>query len=494
MKNFIILFLSFIMSTIAYADVAGVISLATKDVTILAADGSARAGITGDAFKQGETILTAKGGKTQLLFKDQMTINLSQDSELKVDEFIFSNPQDSNNKLTTSIKKGAFKFISGKISDNDKNAMKVKTPKTSIAIRGTGVIGDVSPEEENIVLLDGAIEITSNQTQASELLTESGLGVSIDQAGILSQPVIFDPARIDSVFEKVNLTEVKPATENAEAQTLVSTLSKTMLEDEDNALVQEVGKENAVAVAEGLLSAADSVIATSGNSSNVSVGEVFSTFATQNAELVSKILGDEDINLTSLDNVVVSANIFLYMASGYDQPSGTTITNFADGRNGIISKTFNDIRLGGNQGDAQAGSSGNMTATIQIDTGAASNAFRANTIGSATLNGDSYNLNVDTGWIDGTVNDTGDAFDPATDSIDQLNLIGISPDLLDGTSYSSLTGAIPGNTADFTFKITAGPFSGTGTDYTKADAMLQDTTPGASLNTYIDGIQEILAE
>ena len=302
------------MSTIAYADVAGVISLATKDVTILAADGSARAGITGDAFKQGETILTAKGGKTQLLFKDQMTINLSQDSELKVDEFIFSNPQDSNNKLTTSIKKGAFKFISGKISDNDKNAMKVKTPKTSIAIRGTGVIGDVSPEEENIVLLDGAIEITSNQTQASELLTESGLGVSIDQAGILSQPVIFDPARIDSVFEKVNLTEVKPATENAEAQTLVSTLSKTMLEDEDNALVQEVGKENAVAVAEGLLSAADSVIATSGNSSNVSVGEVFSTFATQNAELVSKILGDEDINLTSLDNVVVSANIFLYMA------------------------------------------------------------------------------------------------------------------------------------------------------------------------------------
>ena len=188
-----------------------------------------------------------------------------------------------------------------------------------------------------------------------------------------------------------------------------------MLEDDDNALVQEVGKENAVAVAEGLLSAADSVIETSGNSSNVSVGEVFSLFATQNAELVSKILGDEDLSLTSLDNVVVSANIFLYMASGYDQPTGTTITNFADGRIGIISKTFNDIRLGGIQGSAQAGSSGNMTATIQIDTGAASNAFRAVTSGSASLNGDSYNLDIDTGFIDGAVNDTGLAFDPATD-------------------------------------------------------------------------------
>ena len=124
----------------AFAEVAGVISLATKDVTIIAVDGSKRSAKTGDNFNQGESILTPAGGKTQLLFKDQMTINLSQDSELKVDEFVFSNFEAADNKLTTSIKKGAFKFISGKISDKNKDAMKVKTPKTQIAIRGTGVV------------------------------------------------------------------------------------------------------------------------------------------------------------------------------------------------------------------------------------------------------------------------------------------------------------------------------------------------------------------
>lgn len=37
--------------------------------------------------------------------------------------------------------------------------MKVKTPKTQIAIRGTSVIGDIKEDSENIVLLDGIIEV-----------------------------------------------------------------------------------------------------------------------------------------------------------------------------------------------------------------------------------------------------------------------------------------------------------------------------------------------
>ena len=486
--QFLVLMLAFSLNVLA--DVAGVISLATKDVIIVGEDGSKREAKTGDNFNQGESIITPVGGKTQLLFKDQMTINLSQDSELKVDEFVFSNFEASDNKLTTSIKKGAFKFISGKISDKNNDAMKVKTPKTQIAIRGTGVVGDIEPDEESIILLDGAIEVSSDQTGSSQLLTQSGLGVTVDQAGAISAPISFDPASIDAVFQKVSLSEIKPATQSAEAQSLVSSLSKTMLDDDENELAKAIGSENATQVAEGLLSAADQVIAQTGNSSSVSVGEVFSLFANQNAELVTKITGDEDFDFTTLDNVVVSGDIFLYIASGYSQPTGTTVSDFANGRTGIISKSFDDIRLGG-QGGAQDGSRGNMTATVQIDTDAVGAIFRLLTSGSATLNGDSYDLAIDTGFVDGMVNTTGIAFDPFSDEIDEVSLIAPGVDALDGSSNSSLTGS-GGRTADMTFKITAGPFEGTGEDYTKADVFLSDTTPDGQINTYIDGIQEIL--
>ena len=486
-----ILLLLVTFSLSAFAEVAGVISLATKDVTIIAVDGSKREAKTGDNFNQGESILTPAGGKTQLLFKDQMTINLSQDSELKVDEFVFSNFEATDNKLTTSIKKGAFKFISGKISDKNKDAMKVKTPKTQIAIRGTGVVGDIEPDQESIILLDGAIEVSSIDTDSAQLLTDSGLGVTVDQAGTVSEPITFDPAAIDGVFEKVSLSEAKPATESAEAQSLVSSLSKTMLDDDENELAKAIGSENATQVAEGLLAAADQVIDQSGNASNVSVGEVFTLFANQNAELVSKITGDEDFDLASLDNVVVSGNIFLYIAAGYSQPTGTTISDFAAGRTGIITRTFDDIRLGG-QGGATAGSSGNMTATVQVDTGAVSNALNVSTTGSANLNGDTYNLAISTGWIDGANNTDGSVFDPSTNLLYEVQLISPTVDTNDGTSLGSLTGSTLGNSATIDVKFTGGPFSGTGTTYSKIDALLNDTTPGANLNTYIDGIQEIL--
>ena len=133
-------------------------------MTMMTVDGSERSAKTGDHFYQNERITTPSGGKTQLLFRDQMTINLSQGSELKVDAFVYDPAKANDNKITTSIKKGAFKFISGKIATDNKKAMRVKTPKTQIAIRGTSAVGDIEENgQEQIILLDGEIEISSDQ-------------------------------------------------------------------------------------------------------------------------------------------------------------------------------------------------------------------------------------------------------------------------------------------------------------------------------------------
>ena len=51
-----ILLLLFTFSFSAFAEVAGVISLATKDVTIVAVDGSKRQAKTGDNFNQGKSL------------------------------------------------------------------------------------------------------------------------------------------------------------------------------------------------------------------------------------------------------------------------------------------------------------------------------------------------------------------------------------------------------------------------------------------------------
>ena len=460
-KLFIFLLSLFFWHSI-FADVVGVISLATKEVIILAANGDQRPGKTGDSFQHEETIITPEGGKTQLLFKDQMTINLSQNSELKIDEFVYSNDTQQENKLTTSIKKGAFKFISGKISDKNPEGMKVKTPKTQIAIRGTSVLGDVKPEAENIVLLDGAIEVASLENPATtQFIDQSGFGVSVDTvSGDIAPPQPVDTTSLNTIFKEVSLTETETSSEAAPAETkesqkLVSTISKSILEEDDSDLNKTFGTK-AKEVKTALLKAADSVIAkkaaasssTSSSSSNsstsstsstaisvaevlsaspsstssqsvsVTVAEVFTTLASQNAEVADAIFKETGSELTNAANVVVTLDVVTAVASGASAPTGAAFYDLTSGRSGSITHTFSNLSLTADTGTGSA----NIVGSMQIDIDNKQYEILLN--GSGTIGGSNFSLydaGKSTFFGDGdNILNAGGAYSLASDTISDL--------------------------------------------------------------------------
>ena len=169
------LFLAFISTfSIAQEIESGVIAIASNPLKITNAQGEVRIAKTGDKIYLNDTIQTDSQGKTQILLKDQMTISLGPNSQMVVDKFVYDPKEKSKNELSTQIKQGAFKFISGKIASDNKDAMKVSTPKATIAIRGTGVAGEVQPTgTDTIVLLDGQIGVTSNKNSKITLEVES---------------------------------------------------------------------------------------------------------------------------------------------------------------------------------------------------------------------------------------------------------------------------------------------------------------------------------
>ncbi len=479
MNRLFILLLSLFFCHSIMADVVGVISLATKEVIILAASGEQRPGKTGDSFEHEETIITPLDGKTQLLFKDQMTINLSQNSELKIDEFVFSNDKQQENKLTTSIKKGAFKFISGKISDKNPEGMKAKTPQTQIAIRGTSVLGDIQPEAENIVLLDGAIEVASiDNPAAAQFIDQSGFGVAVDTAtGDIAPPQPVDTTSLNTIFKEVNLTETESETssqaapaEKAESQKLVSSISKSILEEDDSELNKTFGTK-AKEVKTAILKAADTVIAkkeassstqkstgasktttssstassstassstassstiisaatvftaspaqsASTQSISVSVAEVFTTLASQNAEVADAIFKETGSELTNASNVVVTLDVVSAVASGASTPTGDTFNNFTAGRSGTITHTFSNLSLTATEGTGSASLVGVMEIDIDAKT------FETYLNGSGDIGGASFNLN-DSGkyntWGDGdNIANDGSVYTLLNDTISDL--------------------------------------------------------------------------
>jgi hypothetical protein len=187
---------------------SGVIAIASQPVNALTTSLSGKVinrtiGV-GQPVYLNDQINTGSNARVQILLNDQSVFNLGPNSSLVLDKFIYD---PSSSQLNVSIKKGAFKFISGKISNNNPDAMKVNLPNATISVRGTGVAGDVSPDGSSVVaLLHGTVSVTStSQGSGSAVLSKSGWGVQVGTQGAVSVPALLPPDTLRGITQKVDL-------------------------------------------------------------------------------------------------------------------------------------------------------------------------------------------------------------------------------------------------------------------------------------------------
>ena len=195
---------------------SGVIAIATEPVSIktVSLEGNiiGRTGGVGNPIYLNDEIKTGPQSKLQILLKDQTVFNIGPNSSLKIDKFVYDpvRPQ-----LSVNIERGAFKFVSGKISNGNPDAMKVKLPNATIAVRGTGVAGEVAPDgASTVVLLHGTVDVTStpSSTQGTQgssstpntaTLSKSGWGVQVGSTGNISSPSQLPADAVRSILQKV---------------------------------------------------------------------------------------------------------------------------------------------------------------------------------------------------------------------------------------------------------------------------------------------------
>jgi hypothetical protein len=65
---------------------------------------------TGDKVFENEVIRTGANSKGELLFRDETSLSLGPDSEVKLDKFVYN---ASGNAISLNATKGVFRFISG---------------------------------------------------------------------------------------------------------------------------------------------------------------------------------------------------------------------------------------------------------------------------------------------------------------------------------------------------------------------------------------------
>lgn len=129
-----------IMSQPAWAEVGRIRSV-VGDVEIVR-DGRQLAASSGVQLEQGDIISTGSNGRVGIIFLDNTRAALGPSSEVTLDEFTYDRARQTGS-FTTRVNRGSLGVVSGNIARSRRDAMRVRTPTSTLGVRGTRFVVEV---------------------------------------------------------------------------------------------------------------------------------------------------------------------------------------------------------------------------------------------------------------------------------------------------------------------------------------------------------------
>lgn len=103
------------------------------------------------AVLMNDTIVTARA-KARLEFVDKTTVNITEQSKITIDEFVYD-PKAGSGKLAMKMVQGTARYASGQIAKNSPQNVNVTTPTATVAVRGTDFSMTVDELGRSLVML-----------------------------------------------------------------------------------------------------------------------------------------------------------------------------------------------------------------------------------------------------------------------------------------------------------------------------------------------------
>lgn len=218
-------------------------------------------GSKGAGVDMNDTYVTA-ACTANITFKDDTKVKVTDNSRLLIDDFVFDPKKSDAGKLVLKATMGTVRYASGQIAKNNPQAVDIKTPSASIAVRGTDFTMTVDESGASLVVLLPSCkdekdvkqyELQENVCKVGKIeVTTSAGTVMLDKAFegtyIFSSNMIpTTPRVINTVENKINnsLILVKPI----EIQKAIKDLQKTKADKDKEQLEQEAAMELAHATA-----------------------------------------------------------------------------------------------------------------------------------------------------------------------------------------------------------------------------------------------------
>jgi hypothetical protein len=157
--------------------------------------------VTGAPVFSNQKVSTGDTARLELTFLDGTQLTIGERASMTLDTFVYD-PAKGNGELGMTVK-GAFRFVSGKISKQPNTQVAVTTPVATIGIRGTDFWGGpIDGQVLGVYLIDGAVTVTN--ANGEQLLDAPGEGTNVTEPGSPPSPVVIWPQdKIDRAIATV---------------------------------------------------------------------------------------------------------------------------------------------------------------------------------------------------------------------------------------------------------------------------------------------------
>lgn len=117
--------------------------------------------IQNQKLRNGETLTTGPGAQAVIRFDDGETAVVNENSEFKVERFVFQESRPEADSAVFSLLKGALRMVSGAIGKRKPSAFALHTPMATIGIRGTDFMFAVVNNSGFLQVTEGTITATN---------------------------------------------------------------------------------------------------------------------------------------------------------------------------------------------------------------------------------------------------------------------------------------------------------------------------------------------
>ena len=142
-----------------------------KDITLK--------GVKGVGVEMKDSLRTG-AGTLEITFEDDTQVQMTESAKLTIDDFIYDPNNKDAGKLAIKIGRGTARYASGQIAKDRPQAVKIRTPSATVAVRGTDFTATVDEIGATTVILlpscpKGWIDIKQDcKTGAIEVISLGG--------------------------------------------------------------------------------------------------------------------------------------------------------------------------------------------------------------------------------------------------------------------------------------------------------------------------------